>query len=55
MAPFGVVLTGRLPDEHVLALRGAPIVLLVVLGGYLAGLGDALAQPPPPASLQLAS
>ncbi len=54
--PFGAVLAGRMLADRVLAVRGAPIVLLVLLAGYLGGLGDALALPPAsPANQQLTS
>jgi hypothetical protein len=54
--PFSAVLAGRMLADRVLAIRGAPIVLLVLLAGYLGGLGYALAQPPaPPANQQLTS
>jgi hypothetical protein len=52
--PFSAVLAGRMLADRVLAIRGAPLVLLVLLGGYLGGLGYALAQPPAqPANQQL--
>jgi hypothetical protein len=54
--PFSAVLAGRMLADRVLASRAAPIVLLVLLGGYLGGLGYALAQPPAqPANQQLTS
>src|SRR5215469_8857794 len=43
--PFSAVLAGRMLADRVLALRWAPTVLLVLLAGYLGGLGYALAQP----------
>ncbi len=54
--PFSAVLAGRMLADRVLVSRAAPIVLLVLLGGYLGGLGYALAQPPAqPANQQLTS
>jgi hypothetical protein len=54
--PFSAVLAGRMLADRLLAIRGAPIVLLVLLGGYLGGLGYALAQPSAlPANQQLTS
>ncbi len=50
--PFAAVLAGRLLADRVLAVRFAPTVLLVVLAGYLGGLGYELAQPPVPAQNQ---
>ena len=50
--PFAAVLAGRLLADRVLAVRLAPAVLLVVLAGYLGGLGYELAQPPVPAQNQ---
>ncbi len=44
--PLGAVLAGRMLADRVLAVRYAAPVLLVVLAGYLAGLGSELAQPP---------
>jgi hypothetical protein len=53
---FSAVLAGRMLADHVLAIRGAPIVLLVLLAGYLCGLGYDLAQPSaPPANQRLTS
>ncbi len=43
--PFAAVLAGRLLADRVLAIRHAPAALLVVLAGYLGGLGYELAQP----------
>src|SRR5215469_7268735 len=43
--PFSAVLAGRMLADRVLALKRAPIVLLLLLAGYLGGLGYALAQP----------
>jgi hypothetical protein len=54
--PFSAVLAGRMLADRVLAIRGATTVLLVVLAGYLGGLGYALAQPSaPPENQQLTS
>jgi hypothetical protein len=54
--PLSAVLAGRMLADRVLAIRAAPIVLLVVLAGYLAGLGYVMAQPSvPPANQQLTS
>jgi len=54
--PFTAVLAGRMLADRVLAVRLAPALLLVVLAGYLAGLGYSLAQPAePPQNQQLAS
>jgi hypothetical protein len=54
--PFSAVLAGRMLADRVLALRGATVVLVVLLAGYLGGLGYALAQPSaPPANQQLTS
>jgi len=54
--PFGAVLAGRMLADRVLAVRWAPMVLLVILAGYLGGLGYALAQPSaPPGNQQLTS
>jgi hypothetical protein len=50
------VLAGRMLADRVLAIRGASVVLLVLLAGYLGGLGYVLAQPSaPPANQQLTS
>jgi hypothetical protein len=54
--PFSAVLAGRMLADRVLAIRAATIVLLVVLAGYLAGLGYLLAQPSArPANQELTS
>jgi hypothetical protein len=54
--PFTAVLAGRMLADRVLAVRLAPAFLLVVLAGYLAGLGYGLAQPAePPQNQRLAS
>jgi hypothetical protein len=54
--PFCAVLAGRTLADRVLAVRLAPALLLVVLAGYLAGLGYELAQPAaPPQNQQLTS
>ncbi len=54
--PFAAVLAGRLLADRVLKVRLLPAALLVVLAGYLGGLGYELAQPPVPAqNQQLAS
>jgi hypothetical protein len=54
--PLGAVLAGRTLASRVLAIRFAPAVLLLVLAGYLGGLGYELAQPPvPPQNHQLTS
>jgi hypothetical protein len=50
--PFSAVLAGRMLADRVLAMRWAPTVLLLLLGGYLGGLGYALAQPPAQAANQ---
>jgi hypothetical protein len=50
--PFAAVLAGRMFADRVLALRLAPAVLLLVLAGYLGGLGYELAQPSVPAQNQ---
>jgi hypothetical protein len=50
--PFAAVLAGRLLADRVLKIRFMPAVLLVVLAGYVAGLGYELAQPPVPAQNQ---
>ncbi len=50
--PFAAVLAGRLLADRVLAVKLASAVLLVVLAGYLGGLGYELAQPPVPAQNQ---
>jgi hypothetical protein len=50
--PFAAVLAGRLLADRVLKVRLLPAVLLVVLAGYLGGLGYALAQPAVPAQNQ---
>jgi uncharacterized membrane-anchored protein len=50
--PLGAVLAARMLADRVLAIRFAPAVLLVVLAGYLAGLGYELAQPSAPAQNQ---
>jgi hypothetical protein len=50
--PFAAVLAGRLLADRVLAIRLVPAVLLLVLAGYLGGLGYELAQPPVPAQNQ---
>jgi hypothetical protein len=47
--PFAAVLAGRMLADRVLTVRYAAPVLLVVLAGYLGGLGYELAQPPVPA------
>jgi hypothetical protein len=46
--PLSAVLAARMLADRVLAVRFAPVVLAVVLAGYLAGLGYELAQPPAP-------
>jgi hypothetical protein len=54
--PFSAVLAGRMLADRMLAIRWARGALLVLLAGYLGGLGYGLAQPSaPPASQQLAS
>jgi len=54
--PLSAVLAGRMLADRVLAIRCAPALLLLVLAGYLAGLGYELAQPSVPAqNYQLAS
>ncbi len=50
--PFAAVLAGRLLADRVLAIRLVPAALLLVLAGYLGGLGYELAQPPVPAQSQ---
>jgi hypothetical protein len=50
--PFAAVLAGRLLAGRVLAVRFLPAVLLVVLAGYLGGLGYELAQPSVPSQNQ---
>jgi hypothetical protein len=50
--PFSAVLAGRMLADRVLAIRAVPIVLLVVLAGYLGGLGYGMAQPSAPAANQ---
>ncbi len=50
--PFAAVLAGRLLADRVMAVRFVPAVLLVVLAGYLGGLGYELAQPAVPAQNQ---
>jgi hypothetical protein len=47
--PLGAVLAARMLTDRVLAIRLAPAVLLLVLAGYLGGLGYELAQPAVPA------
>jgi hypothetical protein len=47
--PIGAVLAGRMLADRVLASRFATAALLVVLAGYLGGLGYELTQPPVPA------
>ncbi|MGB6457167.1 MAG: hypothetical protein WBH47_22070 [Streptosporangiaceae bacterium] len=47
--PLGAVLAGRMLADRVLAIRIAPAILLVVLAGYLGGLGYELVQAPAPA------
>ncbi len=47
--PIGAVLAGRVLADRVLAIRFAAAALLVVLAGYLGGLGYELTQPPVPA------
>jgi hypothetical protein len=47
--PFGAVLAGRMLADRVLTIRFAPAVLLLVLAGYLGGLGYELVQRPVPA------
>ena len=49
--PLSAALAGRLLAARLLAARLAPL-LLVVLAGYLAGLGHELSQPPVPAQNQ---
>ncbi len=54
--PLGAVLAARMLADRVLAVRFASAALLVVLAGYLAGLGYELAQPSaPPQYSQLTS
>ncbi|MBO0834744.1 MAG: hypothetical protein J2P28_04380 [Actinobacteria bacterium] len=54
--PFSAVLAGRMLACRVLAVRRLPIVLLVVLAGYVAALGYGLTQPvASPQNQQLAS
>ena len=50
--PLSAVLAARMLADRVLAIRFVPAVLLVVLAGYLAGLGTELAQPPAPPQIQ---
>jgi hypothetical protein len=50
--PFAAVLAGRLLADRVLAIRLVPAVLLLVLAGYLGGLGYELTQPSVPAQNQ---
>jgi hypothetical protein len=50
--PFAAVLAGRLLADRVLAIRLLPAALLLVLAGYLGGLGYELAQPSVPAQNQ---
>jgi hypothetical protein len=47
--PLGAVLAARMLADRLLAIRLAPAVLLLVLAGYLGGLGYELAQPSVPA------
>ncbi len=47
--PLGAVLAGRMLADRVLATRFAAAALLIVLAGYLGGLGYELAQPAVPA------
>jgi hypothetical protein len=47
--PLGAVLAGRMLADRVLAMKYAVPALLVVLAGYLGGLGYELTQPPVPA------
>jgi hypothetical protein len=47
--PLGAVVAARMLADRVLAVRFAPAVLLLVLAGYLGGLGYELAQPAVPA------
>jgi hypothetical protein len=47
--PIGAVLAGRLLADRVLRIRYAAAALLVVLAGYVGGLGYELTQPPAPA------
>ena len=54
--PLGAVLAARMLADRVLAIRLAPAVLLLVLAGYLGGLGYELTQPSvPPQNHQLTS
>lgn len=54
--PLSAVLAGRLLADRVLAIKFAPTVLLIVLTGYLAGLGYELSQPTvPPQNQRLTS
>jgi hypothetical protein len=54
--PLSAALAGRVLAGRVLAIKFAPTALLMVLAGYLAGLGYALSQPPvPPQNQQLTS
>jgi hypothetical protein len=55
MLPLCAVLAARMVADRVLAVRFVPAMLLVVLAGYLAGLGYELAQPPRPQNHQLVS
>jgi hypothetical protein len=50
--PFAAVLAGRMLADRVLAVRLVPVALLLVLAGYLGGLGYELAQPAVPAQNQ---
>jgi hypothetical protein len=54
--PLGAVLAGRQLGDRLLAIRWAPVAALLVLAGYIGGLGYALAQPPAqPQNQQLTS
>jgi hypothetical protein len=54
--PLSAALAGRVLADRVTALKFAPAALLIVLAGYLAGLGYELDQPPvPPQNQQLTS
>jgi hypothetical protein len=50
--PIGAVLAGRMLTDRILLSRYVAAALLVVLVGYLGGLGYGLAQPPAPAQNQ---
>jgi hypothetical protein len=50
--PLSAVLAARMLADRVLAIRFAPAVLLVVLAGYVGGLGYELVQPSAPPETQ---